>query len=49
MPDCTGTSTPSNATVAEVTLRQTKPVALLTSDSDDTTKLCGSQVRIIPL
>lgn len=38
-----------DATVAEVALRQPKPVALLTSDSDDTTKLCGNQVRIIPL
>ncbi|MEU3263611.1 DNA-binding protein [Streptomyces bacillaris] len=38
-----------DATVAEVALRQPKPVALLTSDSDDTTKLCGNQVRIIAL
>lgn len=38
-----------DATVAEVALRQPKPVALLTSDSDDMTKLCGSQVRVIPL
>ncbi|MFD3651165.1 hypothetical protein ACFWVT_04375 [Streptomyces cyaneofuscatus] len=38
-----------DATVAEVARRQTKPVALLTSDSDDMTKLCGNQVRIIPL
>lgn len=38
-----------DATVAEVALRQPKPVALLTSDSDDMTKLCGNQVRIIPL
>ncbi|MFH8373404.1 PIN domain-containing protein [Streptomyces cyaneofuscatus] len=38
-----------DATIAEVALRQPKPVALLTSDSDDMTKLCGSQVRIIPL
>ncbi|MFH9749388.1 DNA-binding protein [Streptomyces anulatus] len=38
-----------DATVAEVALRQPKPVALLTSDSDAMTKLCGSQVRIIPL
>ncbi|WP_069740775.1 DNA-binding protein [Streptomyces sp. EN23] len=37
------------ATVAEVALRQPKPVALLTSDSYDMTKLCGNQVRIIPL
>ncbi|RPK93986.1 hypothetical protein EES46_03760 [Streptomyces sp. ADI98-10] len=27
----------------------TTPIALLTSDSDDMTKLCGNQVRIIPL
>ncbi|MFG2587615.1 DNA-binding protein [Streptomyces sp. NPDC048438] len=38
-----------DATVAEAALRQPKPVALLTSDSDDMTKLCGNQVRIIPL
>lgn len=38
-----------DATVAEVALRQPKPVALLTSDSDDMTRLCGNQVRVIPL
>ncbi|WP_327268882.1 DNA-binding protein [Streptomyces sp. NBC_01218] len=38
-----------DATVAEVALRQPKPVALLTSDRDDMIKLCGDQVRIIPL
>ncbi|MEV7427908.1 MULTISPECIES: PIN domain-containing protein [unclassified Streptomyces] len=38
-----------DATVAEVALRQPKPVALLTADSDGMSKLCGSQVRIIPL
>ncbi|MFD4571253.1 DNA-binding protein [Streptomyces sp. NPDC058417] len=38
-----------DATIAEVALRQPKPVALLTSDSDDMTKLCGDQVRVIPL
>ncbi|WP_019355016.1 hypothetical protein [Streptomyces sp. AA1529] len=38
-----------DATVAEVALRQPKPVALLTSDSDDMTQLCGNQVRVIPL
>ncbi|MDQ0985785.1 hypothetical protein QFZ71_003068 [Streptomyces sp. V2I9] len=38
-----------DATVAEVALRQPKPVALLTSDSDDMNKLCGNQVRIISL
>ncbi|MFJ4336923.1 DNA-binding protein [Streptomyces sp. NPDC088915] len=38
-----------DATVAEVALRQPKPIALLTSDSDDMAELCGRQVRIIPL
>ncbi|MFE2634850.1 DNA-binding protein [Streptomyces scopuliridis] len=38
-----------DATVAEVALRQPKPVALLTSDSDDMTKLCDGHVRVIPL
>ncbi|GGY32360.1 PIN domain-containing protein [Streptomyces anulatus] len=38
-----------DATVAEVALRQPKPVAILTSDSDDMTKLCGNKVRIVPL
>ncbi|MEV0021803.1 DNA-binding protein [Streptomyces atroolivaceus] len=38
-----------DATVAEVALRQPKPVALLTSDSDDMARLCGNQVRVIPL
>ncbi|MFD5285640.1 PIN domain-containing protein [Streptomyces rubrogriseus] len=38
-----------DATVAEVALRQPKPVALLTSDSDDMIKLCGSQVRVVRL
>jgi hypothetical protein len=38
-----------HATVAEVALRQPKPVVLLTSDGDDMAKLCGNQVRIIPL
>jgi predicted nucleic acid-binding protein len=38
-----------DATVAEVALRQPGPVALLTSDSDDMTKLCGNHVRIISL
>ncbi|WP_406117439.1 DNA-binding protein [Streptomyces anulatus] len=38
-----------DATVAEVALGQPKPVALLTSDSDDMNKLCGDQVRIISL
>lgn len=41
-----------DATVAEVALRQPRPVALLTSDSDDSddmTKLCGDRVRTISL
>ncbi|MFI5899368.1 hypothetical protein [Streptomyces cyaneofuscatus] len=38
-----------DATVAEVALRQPKPLALLTSGSDDMTKLCGNQVNVIPL
>lgn len=33
----------------EVVLHQPKPVALLTPDSDDMTKLCRNQVRIILL
>ncbi|MFF0745164.1 DNA-binding protein [Streptomyces sp. NPDC004111] len=38
-----------DATVAEVALRQPGPVALLTSDADDMTKLCGGRVRIVSL
>ncbi|MFD7548232.1 DNA-binding protein [Streptomyces sp. NPDC059816] len=38
-----------DATVAEVALRQPGPVALLTSDRDDMTKLCGDRVRIMAL
>ncbi|MFE2493911.1 DNA-binding protein [Streptomyces scopuliridis] len=38
-----------DATVAEVALRQPKPVALLTSECDDMTKLCDGHVRVIPL
>ena len=38
-----------DATMADVELRQPRPVALLTSDSDGTTKLCGNHVRIISL
>ncbi|MFE9363434.1 DNA-binding protein [Streptomyces sp. NPDC006978] len=37
------------AMVAEVAVRQPKPVALLTFDSDDMTKICGNHVRVIPL
>ncbi|MFD3516816.1 PIN domain-containing protein [Streptomyces sp. NPDC058657] len=38
-----------DATVAEMALRQPGPVALLTSDTDDMTKLCGTRVRIASL
>ncbi|MFI9610956.1 DNA-binding protein [Streptomyces sp. NPDC052023] len=38
-----------DATVAEAALRQPGPVAILTSDVDDLTRLCGSKVRIIGL
>ncbi|MGR8009699.1 PIN domain-containing protein [Streptomyces hypolithicus] len=38
-----------DATVAEAALRQPGPVAVLTSDADDMTRLCGSKVRMIGL
>lgn len=38
-----------DAVVAEMALRRQRPVVLLTSDSDDMTKLCGGRVRIVPL
>ena len=38
-----------DATVAEAALRQPGPVAILTSDVDDMTRLCGDRVRIIGL
>ncbi|MGW0733799.1 DNA-binding protein [Streptomyces sp. NPDC002851] len=38
-----------DATVAEAALRQPGPVAILTSDVDDMTRLCGSKVRLIGL
>jgi predicted nucleic acid-binding protein len=38
-----------DATVAEAALRQPGPVAILTSDLDDMTRLCGSKVRLIGL
>ncbi|GAA2127787.1 DNA-binding protein [Streptomyces synnematoformans] len=38
-----------DATVAEAALRQPGPVAILTSDVDDLTRLCGSKVRMIGL
>lgn len=36
-----------DAAVAEAALRQPRPVALLTSDVDDMTKLCGNRVHTI--
>ena len=36
-----------DATVAEVALRQPRPVAMLTSDVDDMSRLCGNQVQLI--
>ncbi|HLU71966.1 MAG TPA: DNA-binding protein [Nonomuraea sp.] len=38
-----------DAAVAEMALRQPLPVAMLTSDLDDMTKLCGGRVRLIEL
>jgi hypothetical protein len=35
-----------DAVVAEMALRQRRPVVLLTSDIDDMTKLCGDKVRL---
>ncbi|MET7485090.1 DNA-binding protein [Streptomyces sp. NPDC005538] len=37
----------SDAAVAEMALRQRRPVVLLTSDIDDMTKLCGDKVRLV--
>ena len=36
-----------DATVAEAALRQPGPVAILTSDVDDMTRLCGKQIRLV--
>ncbi|MCZ4120642.1 DNA-binding protein [Streptomyces sp. H39-S7] len=36
-----------DAAVAEMALRQRRPVVLLTSDVDDMTKLCGDKVRVV--
>ncbi|TKA00877.1 DNA-binding protein [Actinacidiphila oryziradicis] len=36
-----------DAAVAEMALRQRRPVVLLTSDVDDMTKLCGDRVRLV--
>jgi len=38
-----------DAMVAEMALRLPAPVAVLTSDVDDMTKLCGHRVRVIRL
>lgn len=38
-----------DATVAEMAMRQPGPVALLTSDIDDMSRLCGDRVRLIGL
>ena len=36
-----------DAVVAEMALRQQRPVVLLTSDIDDMAKLCGGRVRLV--
>lgn len=36
-----------DAAVAEMALRQRRPVVMLTSDVDDMAKLCGDRVRLI--
>jgi predicted nucleic acid-binding protein len=36
-----------DAAVAEMAIRQPRPVVLLTSDTDDMSKLCGAHVRIV--
>ncbi|MFF4724550.1 DNA-binding protein [Streptomyces mirabilis] len=36
-----------DAAVAEMALRQRRPVVMLTSDIDDMAKLCGDRVRLI--
>ncbi|WP_254206268.1 PIN domain-containing protein [Nocardia alni] len=36
-----------DAVVAATALRATKPVVMLTSDTDDMVKLCGKQVRVV--
>ena len=38
-----------DAAVAEMALRQQRPVVMLTSDVDDMTKLCGGRVRLVPV
>ncbi|MFD4317647.1 PIN domain-containing protein [Streptomyces sp. NPDC058548] len=36
-----------DAAVAEAAMRQQRPVAMLTSDTDDMAKLCGDRVRLV--
>lgn len=36
-----------DAIVAEMAMRQQRPVVLVTSDIDDMTKLCGDRVRLV--
>jgi hypothetical protein len=36
-----------DAVVAEMALRQQRPVVMLTSDVDDMAKLCGDRVRVV--
>jgi predicted nucleic acid-binding protein len=36
-----------DAVVAATALRATKPITILTSDTDDMRKLCGKQVRVV--
>ena len=38
-----------DAAVAEMALRQQRPVVLLTSDVDDMTKPCGGRVGLVPV
>ncbi|MGI5221093.1 PIN domain-containing protein [Nocardia sp. CA-290969] len=38
-----------DAAVAELALRQPTPVAVVTSDHDDMTKLCGGRVHIVAI
>ncbi|MEU8250832.1 hypothetical protein [Nonomuraea sp. NPDC048916] len=36
-----------DAVVAEMAVRQKRPVVMLTSDLDDMIKLCGDRVRLV--
>jgi hypothetical protein len=38
-----------DAVVAEMAVRQQRPVVVLTSDIDDMAKLCGDRVRLVPV